>query len=123
MAKFFSWAAIAIAAGAYFLYKREKEKLSRLVTNVPSFDLSFVKDWISKQDFEQYNKSYTAVLLRGEDLPEKDKFRLFFNPEQLVALCIYDKQNHKVIKSEYFVATTISSEFGADSFVEFPFEF
>ncbi len=115
---------IALAAGgAYCIYRYKKNQIASLIKKVDNFDTLFVKDWISQLDFENYNKSYTAVLLRGSELPSQKKLKFFFNTEKMAALCIYDQNNKKVVKREYFFVNNFSEEFGKEKFIEFPFEF
>ena len=116
--------AITIAVGgAYCIYRYKKKQIAALIKEVDIFDTLFVKNWISELDFEKYNKSYTAVLLRGSELPGKKKLKLFFNTEKMAALCIYDQNNKKVVKIDYFFVNNFSDEFGKEEFIEFPFEF
>ena len=69
---------IALAAGgAYCIYRYKKNQIASLIKKVDNFDTLFVKDWISQLDFENYNKSYTAVLLRGSELPSQKKLKFF----------------------------------------------
>ena len=113
---------IALVGCAFGCYAYEKNNLVSKVKKAKCIDIQFVKDWISKQDLEKYNKSYTAVMLRGQEIPQSGKMKLFFNIEKLVALCIYDKENKYVVNKELFLADSVSSEFGNDGIVEFPFE-
>lgn len=113
---------IALVGCAFGCYAYEKNNLASKVKKAKCIDIQFVKDWIGKQDLEKYNKSYTAVMLRGQEIPQSGKLKLFFNIEKLVALCIYDKENKSVVNKDIFLADSVSSEFGNDDFVEFPFE-
>jgi len=113
---------VALVGCAFGCYAYEKNNLTSKIKRARCLDIQFVKDWIGKQDLEKYNKSYTAVMLRGQEIPQSGKLKLFFDIEKLVALCIYDKESKSVVTKELFMADKISSEFGDDDFVEFPFE-
>ncbi len=112
----------ALAGCAFGAYKYEKSKLQSKIKVVRNIDLEFIKKWIATQDFEKYNKSYTAVLMRGNELPKPSLLKLFFDINKIVALCVYDKDNKSVVNKELFLADNISEEFGNDEFIEFPFE-
>ena len=105
---------VALAGCAFGVYKYEQKKLLSKIKEAELIDVEFVKRWISTQDMEYYNKSYTAVLMRGHELPHSLYFKLFFG--------IYDKQNKCLVNKEYFLADEISDEFGMEEFIEFPFE-
>lgn len=92
------------------------------ITKVRSIDIDFIKKWIADRDFEEYNKSYTVVMLRGEDLPKYKMLKFLCNTDSIVALCVYDKMHNRVVYQQMFDAENISKDFGIDSFVEFPFE-
>ena len=113
---------VALAGCAFGVYKYEQKKLLSKIKEAVLIDVEFVKRWISTQDMEYYNKSYTAVLMRGHELPHSLYFKLFFDINKVVALCIYDKQNKCLVNKEYFLADEISDEFGMEEFIEFPFE-
>jgi len=114
--------AIVLAGGAYGIYLYEKKSLMSRMKRTANLNVLYVKDWISSQDLENYNKSYTAVLLRGSELPSAKKLKYFFDISKIAALCVYDKQSQKVVKREYVLCEIISDEFGSEEFIEFPFE-
>lgn len=113
---------VALAGCAFGVYKYEQKKLLSKIKEAELIDVEFVKRWIATQDMENYNKSYTAVLMRGHELPHSLYFKLFFDINKVVALCIYDKQNKCLVNKEYFLAGEISDDFGKEEFIEFPFE-
>lgn len=99
-----------------------RNTILRKITKVHSIDIEFIKKWITDRDFEEYNKSYTVVMLRGEDLPKYKMLRFLCDTDSIVALCVYDKMNNKVVYQQMFDTESVSKDFGTDSFVEFPFE-
>lgn len=114
--------ALAACGCAFGAYKYEQKKLLSKIKETELIDVEFVKKWITTQDLENYNKSYTAVLIRGKELPHYLLLKLFFDINRVVALCIYDKKNKHLVNKEYFLANSISNELGNESFIEFPFE-
>lgn len=113
---------VALAGCAYGVYKYEQNNLLSKVLKVKIIDVQFVKDWISNQDFEKYNKSYTAVMLRGNELPDAFMLKLFFDLKKITALCIYDKNSKSIVTKDFFMSESIADELGSDDFIEFPFE-
>ena len=113
---------VALAGCAFGVYKYKQKKLLSKIKKTKLIDIEFVKKWITTQDLENYNKSYTAVLIRGKELQHSLLLKLFFDINRVVALCIYDKKNKCLVNKEYFLAGEISDEFGKEEFVEFPFE-
>lgn len=116
------WGVAALLGCAFVVFKYKQHSLASNFKKVQCLDINFVKDWIATRDMEQYNESYTAVMLRRKELPEYSWLRLFFDMNQVVALCIYDKRNKLLVLKEMFLAENISTELGEDDFIEFPFE-
>lgn len=107
------------ALASYFVGRKT---ILRKITKVHSIDIEFIKKWITDRDFEEYNKSYTVVMLRNEDLPKYKMLKFLCNTDSIVALCVYDKMHNKVVYQQMFYAESVSEDFGTDCFVEFPFE-
>lgn len=112
----------ALAGCAYGVFAYEKSKLASKIKRVKCIDIQFVKEWIGKQDMEKYNKSYTAVMMRGKDIPNSKFIKLFFDISKMAAICLYDKNSKTVVTKELFLTENFSQDFGSDEFIEFPFE-
>lgn len=112
----------ALVGCTFGVYKYEKKKILSKIKKAAVIDIDFVRNWIVNQDLEKYNKSYTAVMLRGKEIPNFSKLKLFFDSEKIVALCIYDKNGKSVVTKDIFLAKSVSNDFGSDDFIEFPFE-
>ena len=113
---------VALAGLVFGVYKYVQNELLSKIKEVKSLDIQFVKKWISIQDLENYNKSYTAVLVRGEELPNSVLLKLFLDINKLFVLCIYDKNSNSVVTKEMFLTERISEELGNEDIIEFPFE-
>lgn len=113
---------VALAGCVFGVYKYKQKDLLSKIKKVKFIDVQFVKTWISNQDLEEYNKSYTAVMLRGEEIPNSFLLKFFFDMKNLLALCIYDKNSNSVVTKDLFLVENVSDELGNDDFIEFPFE-
>lgn len=113
------FAALGVTVGAY---DHEKKKVLKTLRECKLMNVVFITEWISSQDMPEYTVNYTAIYLRGSDLPIYRKLKLFTNPMKVVCLAVFDKATNKQVASEYFKCLKIDAELGDDTFIEFPFE-
>lgn len=62
---------VVIAGAAVVAYKVGKDKVNKATKRINHLDLSYVKSWISTNDMEEYNSSYTVCLMRKNEIPKK----------------------------------------------------
>lgn len=124
MAKYLVIIASIIAAlgVAYGAYERTKQKILRSLKECRNMNVQFITNWISSQDMPEYTSEYTAVYLRGKELPLYSKLKRFVDVDSVVCLSIFDKKNNRSISSTYYVCANIDRELGDEEFIEFPFE-
>lgn len=111
--------AIGVSIGAF---EHEKKKILKTLRECKLMNVAFITKWISSQDMPDYTVNYTAVYLRGPELPIYKKLKHFINPFDVVCLVIFDKASKKQIACEYFKCLEIDVELGNENFIEFPFE-
>lgn len=115
---------VVIAGATVVAYKVGKDKVNKATKRINHLDLSYVKSWISTNDMEKYNSSYTVCLMRKNEIPEKyhTLLKFFLNMEKCAYICLYDKKNKSIIKGQLLAFESISPELANDLFIEFPFE-
>ena len=113
---------IAACYVVYKVYKSQREKFIESVLHIKEINESSVVDWISKQDMEEYNESYTACVMRNDSIPQEyaQKIKLFNLKNNIALFCIYDKSKDKLVKSEFVYFENLASSFNED-FVEVQF--
>lgn len=114
-----------ILAGCYAIYRvyqSEKEKFIKNLSHIKEINQESVSSWISKQDMEEYNGSYTACVLKKTELPQEisQKLKLFNLSNNVALFCIYDRANNKFVKKELIRYDSVDSSF-KDDLVEIQF--
>lgn len=111
--------AVGVVAGAY---SHAKQKVLRMLNRCDNMNVQFIRNWIASQNMPEYTSDYTAVYMRGKEIPNYSKISIFVNADSVVCLEIFDKKHKRPISLCYFLCSNIDRELGFDDFIEFTFE-